>query len=76
MISSLTVVKISIPAFCSENEKATDGHVGDCGECTRPPDERVTNEVNLFVILDPEVLHVASVGAQFLPLIITHNTAS
>lgn len=61
-ISSLTVVKIPIPAFFSENEKATDDQVGNCGECTRPPDERVTNEVNLFVILDPEVLHVVSVG--------------
>ena len=68
MASSLTVVKIPVTAFFSEDEKATDGHVGNCGECTRPPDERVTNEVNLFAILNPEVLYVASVGAQFLPL--------
>ena len=33
MISSLTVVKILVSPFCSENEKATDGHVGNCGEC-------------------------------------------
>lgn len=62
MFSPLTVVKIPISAFFSENEKATDRHVGNCGKCTRPPDERVTNEVNLFAVLDPEVLRIASVG--------------
>ena len=59
-MSSLTIVKIPIPAFCSKNEKASDGHIGNSGECTRPPDERVTEEVNLFVVLNPEVLHITS----------------
>jgi hypothetical protein len=62
MISSLTVVKIPIPAFSSKDEKATDRHVGNSGECTRPPDKRVTKEVYLFAVLDPEVLRIASVG--------------
>ena len=56
LISSLTVVKIPEPAFPSKYEEATDIRVGDSGECTRPPDERVTEEVNLFVVLHPEIL--------------------
>ena len=64
VMSSLTVIKIPITTFRSENQKATDGHVSNCGERTRPPDKRVANEVDLFVVLDPEVLHVVLVGVQ------------
>ena len=57
-MSLLTVVKIPIPAFCSKNKEATDGHVGNGGECARPPDKRITKEINLFSVLDPEVLQI------------------
>ena len=60
----LTVIEISVPAFCSKDEKATDGHVCNGGECTRPPDERITEKINLFVVLDPEILRIALVGGD------------
>jgi len=75
MISSLTVVKIPIPALCSKSEKATNGHIGNNGECARPPDERVTDKINLFMVLDPEALRIASARVIEIAVNVTHNTA-
>jgi len=75
MMTSLTVVKIPMPTLCSKNEKATDGHVGNSSECARPPDEWVTDKVNLFMVLGPEVLCIALARIIEAAVIVTHNTA-
>ena len=64
LISLLTIIEISITAFCPEDEKAADGHVCDCGKCARPPNEWIADKIDLFVIFDPEVLHIASVAVK------------
>jgi hypothetical protein len=52
----LTIVKITITALLSENKESANESIEYYGERTRPPYHRVSNEVDLFMIFDPEVL--------------------
>lgn len=51
------VVEVSEATLGAENEETADEEVKENGHGGGPPDERVADEVNLAVVLDPEVLH-------------------
>ncbi len=53
----LTVVKISVATFLAEDEETADEGVKTYGKSAGPPNHRVSDEVNLLVVLNPEVLY-------------------
>ena len=73
----LTIFKISIATLCAKDEEAPHCNVTSYCGCTRPPDHRVANEIDLVMIFSPKILK------QFLSVILTkdmsmspHNTAT
>jgi hypothetical protein len=51
-----TMMKISEASLGSKNEHASNGDVREDSGRGEPPGKRVSDEVNLSVVLDPEVL--------------------
>ena len=50
------MVEIPEPSLRSKDEKSSNENVEDDGRGRRPPDDRVSDEIDLSVVLDPEVL--------------------
>lgn len=53
---SLTVIKISIATFRSQNEEPASYAINDNGRCAKPPNERITHQVDLTMVFYPKVL--------------------
>lgn len=52
----LTIFEISIATLRAKDEKAPHCNVTSYCGCTRPPDHRVANEIDLAMIFNPKVL--------------------
>jgi hypothetical protein len=52
----LTVMEVLIATLSTEDEETTDDEVRNNRRNARPPNEGITDEVYLTMILDPEVL--------------------
>lgn len=52
----LTVVEVLESPLCPQDEQSPNTEVGEDGEGAEPPDYRVSDQVDLSVILDPEIL--------------------
>lgn len=53
-----TVFKVPEPTLCTQDEDAPRDDVGDYGSGAQPPYHRVSEKVDLPVVLDPEVLQM------------------
>ncbi len=52
----LTIFKVSIATLRAKDKDAPHCNVAsDCG-CTQPPNHRVANEIDLAMVLNPEIL--------------------
>lgn len=50
------MVKISVASLGADEHGQSKGHVRPDGERAGPPDPRVSDQVDLLVVLDPKVL--------------------
>ena len=60
------MAKVLVSALSSQDEESTNSDVGKDGESRRPPDERVADEVDLAMILDPAVVDSISASEVFV----------
>jgi hypothetical protein len=52
----LTIVKVSISSLGPEDEESSNGNIGKYSKGAKPPNDRVSNEVDVTMILYPEIL--------------------
>jgi hypothetical protein len=52
----LTIVKVSISSLGPEDEESSNRHIGKYSKRAKPPNDRVSNEVDVTMIFDPEIL--------------------
>ena len=57
-----TAIEVSVSSLCAQNEESTDHTICNNGKSTEIPHQRVSNQVNLAMILDPEVLWLTELG--------------
>lgn len=53
----LTLVQVPVTSLSAQNQEPSHNDIGDDSGSARPPNHGVTDEVDLPVILDPEVLY-------------------
>ena len=51
-----TAIEIPVSPLSTQDQQSTHGDVDNDADCACVPNHRVTNEVNLTMILDPKVL--------------------
>ena len=71
-----TVVKVLVAALGTQYEQPANSHVESDRCCAEPPDHRVAEQVNLAVVLHPEVLQTVSIIVNSCEAQSTYNSAA
>jgi hypothetical protein len=58
------VVEVFIPSLLTKDHQDTGSSIQNNGNSTRPPDEWISNKVDLSVIMNPEVLEETKMGVN------------
>ena len=56
MCRGLTALEVSVATFSTENEEATNQSIREDSSSAKVPNHGITEEINLSVVFDPEVL--------------------
>ena len=59
-----TVVEVLIASLLAEDEESPDDSVEHNRHGTEPPNEGISDQVDVFMVLDPEVLNVHQLKCQ------------